>query len=94
MNLDITGPIWYWRGPAPWYFVTVPDEQSRAIKAIARMVTYGWGCIPVRVRIGATEYTTSLFPKDDLYIVPVRASVRKAEGLGEGDVVTLRLTVG
>ena len=94
MNIEFSGPIWYWRGPAPWYFVTIPSEQSDAIKAIARIVTYGWGCIPVRVSIGRTAYATSLFPKDDLYIVPVKASVRKAEGLSEGDVVALRLSVG
>jgi hypothetical protein len=94
MNIEFSGPIWYWRGPAPWYFVTIPPEQSHAIKAISRMVTYGWGCIPVRVSIGRTAYTTSLFPKDDLYIVPVKASVRKAEGLSEGDIVAMRLSVG
>jgi hypothetical protein len=94
MNIEFSGPIWYWRGPAPWYFVTIPPEQSDAIKAISRMVTYGWGCILVRVSIGRTAYTTWIFPKDDRYIVPVKASVRKAEGLSEGDVVEMRLSVG
>ncbi len=94
MNLEFSGPIWYWRGPAPWYFVTIPPEQSDAIKAMSRVLTYGWGCIPVRVRIGGTEYTTSLFPKDDGYIVPVKASVRKAEGVSEGETVLIRLSMG
>lgn len=94
MEFKFSGDIWFWRGPAPWFFVTVPDDQSAAIKAISGMVTYGWGCIPVHVRIGRTEYTTSLFPKDGLYIVPVKASVRKAEGLDEGDNVTVLLRVG
>jgi hypothetical protein len=73
--------------------VTVPDEPSRELKAISSLVTYGWGVIPVHVRIGGTEYTTSLFPKDGRYLVPVKASVRKAEGLQEGDTVTVRLEV-
>jgi hypothetical protein len=47
-----------------------------------------------RVRIGKTEFQTSLFPKDDRYLVPIKASVRKAENLGEGDRVTVRLEVG
>ena len=55
------------------------------------MVTYGWGCIPVNVRIGRTDFTTSLFPKDDLYLVPVKVAVRRAEGLELGDEVTVRL---
>ena len=94
MNIEFTGSIWYWRDPAPWYFVTVPAEQSSDLKAISGFVTYGRGVIPVRVRIGKTEFQTSLFPKDDRYIVPIKASVRKAEYLEEGDKVAVRLEVG
>jgi hypothetical protein len=94
MNIEFTGAIWFWRGPAPWYFVTVPAEPSSDLKAIAGFVTYGWGVIPVRARIGQTEWRTSLFPKDDRYLVPIKASVRQAENLAEGDTVTIRLAVG
>ena len=93
MNINFTGTVFFWRGPAPWFFVTIPAEQSREIKAISKIVTYGWGVIPVHVRIGKTEWTTSLFPKDELYIVPIKASVRKAESLEEGDEVTIHLEV-
>ena len=93
MNIQFNGKIWFWKGPAPWFFVTVPEEQSRDLNAISRLVTYGWGVIPVLARIGKTEWTTSLFPKDGLYLVPIKASVRKAENLEEGDNVTVRLEV-
>ena len=93
MNIEFTGKIIFWRGPAPYYFVPVPDAQSRDIKSISNMVTYGWGVIPVRARIGKTEFTTSLFPKDGVYLVPIKASVRKAENLGKGDEVKVRLEV-
>ena len=93
MNFEFKGKIWYWRGPAPWYFVTIPAKQSRELRAIVGFVTYGWGMIPVDVRIGKTEWKTSLFPKDGLYIVPIKASVREAENLEEGDKVTVRLDV-
>ncbi|ADH62097.1 Domain of unknown function DUF1905 [Allomeiothermus silvanus DSM 9946] len=94
MSLEFSGEVWQWRGPAPFYFVTVPAEQSRAIKDVAKLVTYGWGVIPVRVRIGKTEWETSLFPKDGLYLVPLKDMVRKAEGLAEGDRVTVWLEIG
>ena len=94
MHIEFDGNIWYWHGPAPWYFVTVPAEQCRDLKAIVGSVTYGWGMIPVHVRIGKSEWTTSLWPKDGSYIVPIKASVRKAEQLEEGDQVTIRLDVG
>lgn len=93
MNIEFTSTIWFWKGPAPWYFVTVPTQQCHDLKAIAGLVTYGWGMIPVYVRIGATAWTTSLFPKDGRYIVPIRASVRSAEQLAEGATVTVRLEV-
>ena len=91
MNLEFDGSIIFWRGPAPFYFVPVPAEQSDALKAISEFVTYGWGVIPVQARIGQTSWKTSLFPKDGLYLVPVKASVRKAEDLEQGDIVSVRL---
>ena len=93
MNIEFNSKIWFWKGPAPWYFVTVPAEQCRDLKAISGVVTYGWGMIPVHVRIGRSEWKTSLWPKDVRYIVPIKASVRKAEKLEEGDEVTVRLEV-
>ncbi|MEU5721838.1 DUF1905 domain-containing protein [Micromonospora sp. NPDC047738] len=93
MDLEFSGELWFWRGPAPFHFVTVPDEQCGALEAASAAVTYGWGMIPVAARIGSTNWRTSLFPKDGRYIVPVKASVRKAEGLEVGEVVTVRLTL-
>jgi hypothetical protein len=93
MIIEFNGRIWFWKGPAPWFFVTVPAKQSRDLKAVSGFVTYGWGVIPVHVRIGKTGWQTSLFPKDGRYIVPIKASVRKAENLEEGDKVTVRLEV-
>jgi hypothetical protein len=94
MNIEFSSKIWFWKGPAPWYFVTVPEKESREIKAMSGFVTYGWGMIPVTVRIGRTRYKTSLWPKDGAYIVPLKASVRKAEKLEKGNTVTVRLEVG
>lgn len=93
MDLEVTGEIWYWRGPSPYHFVRVPEPQVEALRTVAREVTYGWGMVPVEVRLGATVWTTSLWPKDGGYLVPVRDRVRQAEGIDEGDVVTLALTV-
>lgn len=93
VTLEFSGPLRFWRGPAPWYFVTVPAQPSGTLKAASGLVTYGWGMIPVRAQVGGTEWKTSLFPKGGLYVLPVRASVRQAEGIGEGDLVTVQLDV-
>ena len=93
MHIEFEGEIWYWRGPSPYHFVTVPEDGSAQLRAVSREVTYGWGMIPVRVRIGRTEWNTALFPKDGRYVVPIKDAVRKAEGLAEGDEPTLELTL-
>lgn len=93
MKLEFSGEIWFWKGPAPWYFITVPVEECRELEAASTLVSYGWGMIPVIAQIGATAWKTSLFPKDGHYIVPVKAGVRKAEGLEVGDTVTVRLAI-
>lgn len=93
IELEFSGEIWYWRGPAPWYFVTVPQAECQELKAISGVVTYGWGMIPVKVQIGKSQWTTSLWPKDGRYIVPIKASIRRAESIDEGESVTVRLEV-
>ncbi|MBN1657990.1 MAG: DUF1905 domain-containing protein [Anaerolineae bacterium] len=93
MNLEFDSKICFWKGPAPWFFVTVPAEESEVLQSISGLVTYGWGVIPVQARINETVWQTSLFPKDGGYLVPIKASVRSAEGLEEGDNVTIQLEV-
>jgi hypothetical protein len=92
MDLEFTGEVVFWRGPAPWYFVPVPEEDSVDLVALCAQLSYGWGCIPVDVRIGATTYYTSLFPKDGGYLLPIKAAIRKAERIELGDVVAISLT--
>ena len=91
--MAFTGEIWHWRGPSPYHFVTVPEEQSDDLHELAASVTYGWGMIPVRVRVGDTGWETSLFPKNGRYLVPLKDAVRRAEGLDVGDLVAIQLTV-
>lgn len=93
-ELQFSGPLFTWTGPAPWYFVALPAEHRDFLRAASPLVTYGWGMIPVHARIGATRWRTSLWPKDDTHLLPVKASVRKAEGLEEGAVVRVRLEIG
>jgi hypothetical protein len=88
-----TGPVFEWRGPAPYHFVEVPAEHAADLKELSAAVTYGWGMIPVLMRLGTTRWETSLWPKDGGYYVPIKDVVREAEGVGLGDLVELGLTV-
>ena len=93
MDLEFSGEVWFWRGPSPYHFVTVPDDECAALRAAAASVTYGWGMIPVAARVGGTSWTTSLFPKNGGYVMPLKDKVRKAEAIDLGGTVTIRLTV-
>lgn len=93
MMIEFEGEIFYWRGPAPFLFVAVPEKPSGDLKTISPIFTYGWGVIPVHVRIGKTEWKTSLFPKNGRYLVPIKKSVQEAENIGIGDSVLIRVEV-
>jgi hypothetical protein len=93
MDFDFHGPVVEWRGPAPFYFVAVPEEESADIKFAAKGMEY-WGQVPVTVRIGDTEFTTALFPKDGRYLLPVKDVVRRAVGIDTGHVVAVSLGLG
>jgi hypothetical protein len=93
LEVSFSGELWQWRGPAPYYFITVPADAAVALHAVANAVTYGWGVIPVAVRLGDSVWPTSLFPKDGGYLVPIKQAVRVGERLVEGDTVELRLVV-
>jgi Domain of unknown function (DUF1905) len=93
VDVSFDGDVWFWRGPSPWHFVTVPDDISEALEATSAQVSYGWGMIPVTARLGATTWRTSLFPKDGRYLVPLKTSVRHAEDVDLEDTVTLHLHV-
>jgi hypothetical protein len=91
MNLEFSGEIVYWRGPAPYHFVVLPEPEASELSDSSAELTYGWGCIPARGHIGDTAFRTALFPKDGSYAVPIKVAVRRAEGLELGDVVSVRL---
>ncbi len=93
MILEFGGEAVEWRGPAPFVFIPVPPDLSAEIKAISNLVTYGWGCIPVLAKIGETEYKTSLFPKNGIYLVPVKVMVQKAENVKVGDLVGIQIEI-
>ena len=94
MKIKFQGEIIEWRGPSPFYFVPVPEGSSKKIKAMAAQLTYGWGVIAVLGKIGKTEFSTALIPKDGLYYLPIKNAVRFAEELEVGSEVSVSISVG
>jgi hypothetical protein len=95
MSWEFTSDLWRWHGEAAWYFVTLPHDVTDDIDETARSRPAGFGSRRVEVTIGSTTWSTSVFPdtRAASYLLPVKRAVRVAERLGEGDPVTVRLTL-
>ena len=93
MEFSFTGTMIEWRGPAPFYFIVIPMEICEEIKSAAKQLSYGWGVIPVSATIGKTTFTTSLFPKNGGYLLPVKNSVRIPESLELDQQVKVKLVL-
>ena len=93
MQIEFSGPITEWRGPAPFYFVALPAEVCEELDVVASEASYGWGCIPVEVTIGDTTFYTALIPREGSYFVPLKVAVRKAEGIELGEPVSVQLSL-
>ena len=84
--------LWLWDGDAAWHFVTLPPDVSDDVQETAGE-RRGFGSVRVRVSVGSTTWTTSVFPdsKRGAYLLPVKKDVRRREGLEVGDTLEVRL---
>lgn len=87
--------VWLYPGDAAWHFITVPKKESEDIKKRFGAKKRGWGSLPVVVQVGETEWKTSIFPdsKSGTYILPLKAVVRRKEGLFEGEIADTLIDV-
>lgn len=92
-SITFDNEIVHWRGPAPYLFVPVPEEHVGEVSYAARIASYGWGCVPVEADIEGVAFTSSLFPRDGGYMLPVKVAVQKAASVGLGDRVRVRMTI-
>lgn len=98
-RITYTGPLWRWTGGngGSWHFLTIDGEAGEELSATALMrrlegLSRGFGSLKVLAIIGDSAFRTSVFPsKSEGWMLPIKAAVRKAEGIGEGDAVTVVL---
>lgn len=83
----------YWRGPSPFFYAPIPPQQAEDIRRLSRLVSYGWGMIPVEAQIGGVVFRTSLFPKAETYLLPLKAEVRRKASITAGDRICVGMTL-
>lgn len=93
LDITFTGVVIEWRGPPPFYFVALPEDQVEDVRDAARMASYGWGVVPVVAAIGSTCFATSLFPRNSGYLLPLKEKVRRAADVVLGEMVGVALRV-
>ena len=93
-DYTVRAKVWRWKGGS-WHFATLPMKQAAAIRKQFGAGARGWGSIRVRLRVGKTEWATSLFPerKSRSYLFAIKASVRKAEDIAAGDSITVKVHI-
>jgi hypothetical protein len=92
-EIEFSGQVVEWRGPAPYVFVPLPPDAADLVDEVKADAVY-WGVVPVRAWIGGTGFTTAMFPREDTWFLPLKVAVRRAEGVELGDVVDVRMQVG
>lgn len=94
MELQFRATVIYWRGPAPFFYARIPTEIGAEIGKVKKAASYGWGVIPVEATINGVTFTTSLFPKDDTYLLPLKQVVRNQLGVTADDQIDVEMTIG
>lgn len=91
----IRSEVFLYPGMAGWHFIGIPKKQSADIKKRFNKKTRGWGSLPVQVTLGKTTWKTSIFPdkKSESYLLPLKADVRKKEGVSNGNKVNFNIQI-
>lgn len=93
MQFRFEATVLHWRGPSPYFFAPVPQDAADEIRRLARLVSYGWGVIPVEATIAGVAFTTSLFPKDGAYLLPLKDAVRRKAAITAGDAIEVEMAL-
>ena len=94
MDFEVSGQVIEWRGPAPFYFLPMSQEQSDELQLYKREFSYGWGVILAHVKLGKEVARTGLIPRDGRYLVPLKDAIRKPNGVSLGDHISVVVTLG
>ncbi len=93
--MSFESTVWQHAGPAAWWFISLPADCADEVGDHVAGRTKAFGSVRVRVRVGSSSWSTSLFPDkgSGTYVLPLKRAVRSAEGLLEGSPVTVHLEV-
>lgn len=93
-TFKLKSEIWLYGGDSAWHFMTVDKKTTAKIRAKFGHLSRGWSSLPVKVKLGRTVWTTSIFyDKQGVYLLPLKATIRKKEGLTAGQTTPFVITI-
>jgi len=92
--LEFDAELWAAEAVAAWVFVSLPAAVADDVRSAGGEPT-AFGSVRVEVTLGGSTWRTSVFPdaRRATYVLPVKAAVRRAEGVEVGDRVHVALRV-
>ncbi|MES2342125.1 MAG: DUF1905 domain-containing protein [Pseudomonadota bacterium] len=93
MAFSFEAEVIYWRGPSPFFYAPLPVAEAEEVRRLSKLVTYGWGMIPVEAEIKGVVFTTALFAKEGTYYLPLKDAVRKKADVTAGDRIAVDMTI-
>lgn len=87
--------VWLYPGMSGWHFVSIAKKNAKDIKDSFGKHAKGFGSLPVTVTVGKTSWDTSIFPdkRTETYLLPIKASVRKAEGIMANETISFQIKI-
>ncbi|MDR0792256.1 MAG: DUF1905 domain-containing protein [Chitinophagaceae bacterium] len=87
--------LWQVAEAGGWYFLSLPKKLSEEIRAGFKTEEEGWGRLKTSAQIGNTTWQTAIWfdTKRSLYLLPVKADVRKKENLVVNKTVVITLYI-
>ena len=85
--------VWKYEGPAGWYFVTLPRRLSNTIRKAHGWSEEGWGRLKADASTKECKWQTAIWfdSKARSYLLPIKASVRKAADISDGSSISVTL---
>jgi len=93
VEFSFEAEVIYWRGPAPFFYAPLPAAEAEEVRRLSKLVTYGWGMIPVEVTLNGVVFKTAMFARDGTYYLPLKAAVRKKADVTAGDRIAVEMTL-
>ncbi len=88
-EFKVRAKVWIYPGAGGWHFANLSAKQSFEIRLRFGDEARGFGSLPISVKIGKTEWRTSIFPdrRSKSYLFAIKADVRRRERINAGDTV-------